>query len=176
MKSIYRQFDSQHKTALVLASIKAITSILFISYILYAQAAYAIVMPESLQSNPQLHMGIKSVAGDGETANTRENIQYSGINYRRYINNSVYSLKSSYEFILFYRSTCPHCQRFDPILKQFSDITGIRVVAFTTDGVALPAFPNSVPVSRQVIAQYFGQGAQIFVPTLFLLNTDSHKL
>ncbi len=43
----------------------------------------------------------------------------------------------------FYRSSCPYCQRFAPIVKNFSQRYGISVVPITTDGVALPEFPNS---------------------------------
>ena len=43
----------------------------------------------------------------------------------------------------FYRSTCPYCQRFAPILKDFSSRYGLSVVPITTDGISLPEFPNS---------------------------------
>lgn len=43
----------------------------------------------------------------------------------------------------FYRSTCPYCQRFAPIVKDFSERYGIAVIAITTDGAALSAFPHS---------------------------------
>ena len=43
----------------------------------------------------------------------------------------------------FYRSSCPYCQRFAPIVKDFSERYDITVVPITTDGIALPAFPHS---------------------------------
>lgn len=76
---------------------------------------------------------------------------------------------NKYQFILFYRSSCPYCQRFDPVLKKYSEDNGIKVIAFTLDGISLPSFPNSIPVSRKVIEEYFGDN-EISVPTLFLLN------
>ena len=43
----------------------------------------------------------------------------------------------------FYRSSCPYCQRFALIVKDFSKRYGITVVPITTDGIALPDFPHS---------------------------------
>ena len=86
------------------------------------------------------------------------------------INPDVYRLKAHDVFVLFYRSTCPHCQRFDPVLKQVSDQTKIPVIAFTTDGIALPAFPNSRAINQDVITHFFGENTDIKVPTLFILN------
>lgn len=82
------------------------------------------------------------------------------------------NFKNDYQFILFYRASCPHCQRFDPVLKEYSQNIGIKVMAFTLDGVSLSAFPNSIPVSHKILEQYFGNN-EILVPTLFLLNREN---
>ncbi|CAN5420073.1 type-F conjugative transfer system pilin assembly protein TraF [soil metagenome] len=71
----------------------------------------------------------------------------------------------------FYHSSCPYCQRFAPILKDFASQHHIAVVAITTDGVALPAFPNSRIDS--------GQAKQFHVtmePALFTVNPTTHKV
>lgn len=71
----------------------------------------------------------------------------------------------------FYRSTCPYCQRFAPIVKNFSDRYGISVVAITTDGIALPEFPNS--------QRDQGQAARFKVdvePALFTVNPYSQQI
>jgi conjugal transfer pilus assembly protein TraF len=70
----------------------------------------------------------------------------------------------------FYRSTCPYCQRFAPILKDFSERYGITVVPITTDGIALPSFPHSHPDT--------GQSARFHVtvePALFTVDPYSHQ-
>ena len=43
----------------------------------------------------------------------------------------------------FYRSTCPYCQRFAPIVKHFAESYGITVIPITMDGIPLPEFPDS---------------------------------
>jgi type-F conjugative transfer system pilin assembly thiol-disulfide isomerase TrbB len=89
--------------------------------------------------------------------------------------NVVDALSGEYEFILFYRSTCPHCKIFDPTLKTFSMRHHIVVRAYTTDGISLPSFPDSRPVDLNLIHQYFGDSTDIAVPVLFLMHmTNGH--
>lgn len=83
------------------------------------------------------------------------------------------SLKNDYAFILFYRTSCPHCRKFDPTLKQFSINTNIPVKAFTLDGGVLPSFPDSINITQDVVEQYFGKNANIAVPALFIMNIKS---
>jgi conjugal transfer pilus assembly protein TraF len=70
----------------------------------------------------------------------------------------------------FYHSTCPYCQRFAPILKNFSDHYGITVIPITTDGISLPEFPNSKANAGQ--AEKFNVTVE---PALFAVNPYTHK-
>jgi len=83
------------------------------------------------------------------------------------------ALKNDYILVLFYRSTCPYCRAFDPILKSFADHYAFNVEAFTTDGESLPSFPNSTPIDPKIVQAFFGAGTELEVPTLFLLNTQN---
>lgn len=70
----------------------------------------------------------------------------------------------------FYKSTCPYCQRFAPILKHFSDTYHIVVVPITMDGIPLPEFPNS--------RQDSGQAKQFHVsvePSLYAVDPQTQK-
>ncbi len=49
----------------------------------------------------------------------------------------------------FYRSTCPYCQQFAPILKRFAEAHHIVVIPITMDGISLPEFPESKQDSGQ---------------------------
>lgn len=71
----------------------------------------------------------------------------------------------------FYRSTCPYCQRFAPIIRNFSERYGISIVPITTDGISLPEFPNS--------QQDRGQAAFLKVtvePALFTVDPVRHRI
>jgi conjugal transfer pilus assembly protein TraF len=70
----------------------------------------------------------------------------------------------------FYRSTCPYCQRFAPILKHFSETHHIVVVPITMDGISLSEFPNS--------KQDAGQSKKFQVtvePSLYAVDPETQK-
>ncbi len=70
----------------------------------------------------------------------------------------------------FYKSTCPYCHRFAPILKSFAERNGVTVIAITMDGVSIPEFPDSKIDN--------GQAAQFHVtvtPSLFAVNPYTKK-
>ena len=65
----------------------------------------------------------------------------------------------------FYRSDCPYCHRFAPILKEFITRYKIPIVAISIDGGILPEFPASKTDTGQ--AEQFGVN---FYPALFLVD------
>ncbi len=83
--------------------------------------------------------------------------------------------ENRFAFVLFYMSTCPHCQRFDPILKVFSTSNHIPVLAYTLDGNALPSFPNSFTPTKNEVSKFFSNEAPV-VPTLFLMDQKTHRI
>lgn len=85
-------------------------------------------------------------------------------------NVAIAQLAKSSGLFFFYRSTCPYCVRFAPILKEFAETYGIHVVAITTDGISLPEFPQSYPDQGQ--AAKFRVKAE---PALFVVNPYTHQ-
>lgn len=79
-------------------------------------------------------------------------------------------LSKTAELVFFYRSTCPYCQRFSPIVRDFSEHYHLLVNAITTDGVVLPEFPNSSNDQGQ--ARALNVAAE---PALFIFNKITHK-
>lgn len=70
----------------------------------------------------------------------------------------------------FYRSNCPYCHRFAPILKDFAERYGLTVIPITVDGGVLPEFPNSKMDS--------GQAKQFNItkfPSVFAVNPYTNK-
>jgi conjugal transfer pilus assembly protein TraF len=83
----------------------------------------------------------------------------------------IHELAKKGELVFFYRSTCPYCQRFAPIVKDFAESYGITITPITTDGISLPEFPNSYPDN--------GQSAKLNVtvePALFVFNRQTHQV
>jgi thiol-disulfide isomerase/thioredoxin len=82
----------------------------------------------------------------------------------------IRQVSQSQGFFFFYSASCPHCQRFAPVLKQFSDFYGFKVVAISLDGGLLSSFPQSVMDNGQK------NTFQVTVlPSLFLVDPIQHK-
>ncbi|CZP44927.1 conjugal transfer protein TraF [Legionella pneumophila] len=73
-------------------------------------------------------------------------------------------------FFFFFSSSCPHCQRFSPVLKQMAQRYGFQVVAISMDGGYLPEFNNAVLDEGQ---------SKLFkvtvYPSLFLVDPKREK-
>lgn len=83
---------------------------------------------------------------------------------------AIHQLAQHSGLFFFYRGSCPYCQRFAPIVKDFSQRYGMPVIPITTDGVVLPPFPNSKLNKGQ--AEKF---RVTVVPALFAVNPHTHQ-
>ena len=84
--------------------------------------------------------------------------------------------KSHYELVLFYNVSCHYCFQFCRTLKEYALQNRMPVKAFKLTQKTSPYFPNSILVNQRIIEQYFGQGVQIAVPALFVLNPNNMHL
>lgn len=75
------------------------------------------------------------------------------------------------KLVFFYKSTCPYCQQFAPVIKDFSQRYNITVTPITLDDTSLPEFPNSQNDSGQ--AEKFHITAE---PELFVVNSATNKV
>lgn len=116
-----------------------------------------------LLNHPELDYSI-----DHPTNNTAKQIENDQVNAQE--EKAIRNLAKQSGLFFFYRSTCPYCQKFSPIVKEFSERYNISVIPVTTDGISLPEFPNSY------IDQ--GQSAKFNVtvePALFAVDPYTHK-
>ncbi len=85
-------------------------------------------------------------------------------------------LKKNYEFVVFFKSTCPHCHRFIPILKDFATYYGIHISAYSVDGPDLDDL-HAKKLTSQVFWDYYVQGHfRASVPGLFLKNIHTDQV
>lgn len=75
------------------------------------------------------------------------------------------SLAVDHVLLFFFRSDCPYCHAFAPVLRAFERRHGIKVVAVSMDGGTLPDFPTPRPAGA--MAQRLGVEQ---VPAVFLAN------
>jgi len=83
------------------------------------------------------------------------------------------TLSERYGVFYVYLSTCPYCQAYSPILKNFAERYGITVQAVTLDGGVLPDWPETVVNQGQW--QAWGLADQS-VPATLLYDRQTKKI
>lgn len=85
------------------------------------------------------------------------------------------TLQNEWDIVLFFKSTCPHCHRFDPVIADYSRQSGFHIVAFSTDGGVLPDFQNPLPATPTVLNKFFPDH-NIIVPAVFLVEKNTMQI
>lgn len=83
----------------------------------------------------------------------------------------LYRLSQENGLIFFFRSDCPFCHRFAPVLKRFSEQYGFTIIPVSLDGGSLPEYPYP--------KQNYDMGNKLnvsVVPALFMVNPDSNSV
>jgi len=83
----------------------------------------------------------------------------------------LYRLAQRHGLIFFFRSDCPYCHRFSPVLKKFSDQYGFSVIPVALDGVGLPDFPY--PKRNEDLGRKLKVSV---VPAVFLVDPQSNAV
>ncbi len=85
--------------------------------------------------------------------------------------NRLKTIGHSYGMYFFFRSDCPYCHAFAPIVKQFSEQYGMTVFPVSTDGKGLPEYPS--PITDNGVARTLGVSA---VPSVFLASPQTGNI
>jgi len=78
-----------------------------------------------------------------------------------------------WKVVLFMQSTCQYCRQFAPVLKAFSQQTGLGVFPISLDGKGDAEFPDVLPATPDVMVEYFQSGLPVATPTTFLTNVNT---
>lgn len=78
-----------------------------------------------------------------------------------------------WKVVLFMQSTCQYCHQFAPVLKAFSQQTGLDVFPISLDGKGDAEFPDVLPATPDVMVEYFQSGLPVATPTTFLTNVNT---
>lgn len=117
----------------------------------------------ALLGQPQLDYSLKH-----PTNNIAKQVEHNQESLNE--NTVIRELAKKSGLFFFYRSSCPYCVRFAPIVKDFAETYGITVIPITTDGISLPEFPHSYPNQGQ--AEKFHVKVE---PALFAVNPYTHQ-
>ena len=85
----------------------------------------------------------------------------------------IKDLQENYYLVFIYRSTCPHCHQFAPVLKDFSTHFHVDVKAYSLDGQPIKGFKANPLTSQLFQTFYVAGGYKPAVPALYLVNRDT---
>lgn len=83
----------------------------------------------------------------------------------------LYRLSQENGLIFFFRSDCPYCHRFAPVLKKFSEQYGFAIIPVSLDGGGLPEYQypkRNYDLGRKLNVEV--------VPALFMVNPDTNSV
>lgn len=98
--------------------------------------------------------------------------QYALDNLRK---KRIQALRDQYYFIFVYRSTCPHCHQFAPILKDFTSYFNIPIQAYSLDGESLAGFDALNLTPELFLTLYVSGEYKPVVPALYLVNRPTNQ-
>ena len=78
---------------------------------------------------------------------------------------------NEWNLVIFIQSTCQYCIKFDPIIKQVAQEMGIKTVVFSFDGLSDGNFEQVLPVTNEIVANFF-RDLPVATPTTFLVNVN----
>jgi len=83
---------------------------------------------------------------------------------------SIRSISRTHGLFYFYRVSCPYCNKFAPIIKQFAQDHKLELIPVSLDGHKSKDFPNS-QVNQGIGAKLQVKG----VPALYLVEPQENK-
>lgn len=89
------------------------------------------------------------------------------------IESVVRTINERYGVFFVFRSDCPYCHRYAPILKSFQNKYGITIMPISIDGGVIPGWENAVINKGQIEKM----GVEITaVPTTLLFDKETKKV
>lgn len=85
-------------------------------------------------------------------------------------------LRENYYMVYIFKSSCPHCKKTSPILKNFSEYFKIKVKGYTIDNQSIPEF-KATPLTPELFQVfYISGGFKTMVPAVYLVNKHTKQV
>lgn len=113
--------------------------------------------------NPKYDYTIQSPQGN--------NVQLHNMMNNQQKDSMIAATAQQNAILFFFRSDCPYCHKYAPIVKEFAADYGFIVETISLDGRGLPEYPN--PRYNPQLAQQLKVET---VPAIYLLNPKQNKV
>lgn len=80
-----------------------------------------------------------------------------------------------YYFIYVFKSNCPHCHNFTPVIKDFTDVYQVELRAYSIDGPTIDGIRSSQITPKLFDILFTGADYKPVVPALYLVNKETSQ-
>jgi len=89
-----------------------------------------------------------------------------------------HSLKvlEDYYFIYVFKSTCPHCHKFTPVIHDFVKTYQLELHSYSIDGGTIAGLKSSPMPADLFDTLFINAGYKPVVPALFLVNAQTNQV
>lgn len=133
--------------------------------VMNTSAKFTDVWRRAIWQNPELDYSLK------HRPNNNAAIQVYDAQRNQKTREVMANIAATQGLVFFIRGDCSYCHAFAPILKQFQETYGLRVMAVTLDGGTIPGFENSTVPDNGISARL----GVTQTPTLFLADTRTKR-
>jgi conjugal transfer pilus assembly protein TraF len=99
-------------------------------------STFASYVERTVNKNPDINYSLKRPVN-----NIGTNVFNNNLNQIK--EQKMQNLNQKYGLFFIYRSDCPYCHAYAPVIKRFANNYNITIKAISMDGGILPEFPNS---------------------------------
>lgn len=164
LKKQGEEFDNALATAILNPSPQNYKKYMEMStQILTQSAMFADGLEKFTYVNPKYDYTIQNPQGS--------NVQIHNIMNNQAKDNLLATSAKDNALLFFFRSDCPYCHKYAPIIKEFAANYGYIVETVSLDGRGLPEYPN--PRYNPRLAQQLKVET---VPAIYLLNPKQNKV
>lgn len=132
-------------------------------------SVFADVARRVVWANPDVDYNGKSPTANFSRLNERQREDRSRAQTMRQL------AQDEYGILFFARSDCRYCHDQAPVLRAFSNSTGLEVLAISLDGGPIPSFPDAKRDNGISMMASGGEGIQS-VPATFLINRRTKEI
>lgn len=138
------------------------------NWVMDKSSMFADVARRVVWANPDVNYSARSPVTNFAKANhvKRQNSQRDDV---------IRELAQTHGILFFARSDCAFCKDQAPVLRAFSQSTGMPILAVSLDGAPIPLFPEAKPDNGISILASGGNGINV-VPAIFLVERATKQM
>lgn len=137
LEALQKRLENSRKIAIINPTEENVLRYMRLEASMIRQASYFADVAQKLGwANPELDLTLEGRPVNALAIETYNREQV------RFEESSLSTIAANHVVFFFFRSDCPYCHAYAPVLKDFADRYGLKVVAVSVDGRGIGEFPD----------------------------------